>query len=260
MSKSSIFWGIVLIFVGTLLILNNFGYININIWAVIGPLLLILLGLWVMLSTKFRKGDAEHIEVPLNHIEKAAANINYAAGQLRITGVSDSVNLLLGDLSGGFTLDQKSVKESVSIQLDLKENFPIIVWIPVGTEWNIRLNNTIPFEMDIKTGAVDAVIDLSNIRVKKFQLTTGASLTQLILSPAIGTGYYVIKSGLASVTIQVPSGVSARIRASVGLGIVNVDQSRFPKLGGEYKSIDYDASEAKVDLAVETGLGIIDIR
>ena len=260
MNRGSIFWGTILIIVGFLFILNNFGYFNINFWVILGPVLLILFGFWVIVGSSLPKNGVDKITIPMDHFEKAYVGINYAAGKMRIAGLSGSYNLLEGELSGGFELEKNIKASSINLQLNLKPNFIPIVWIPDGTEWIINLSNSVPLSLDIKTGATDSSIDLSGLRVEKFELITGASSTNLILSSKNGSGYYVIKAGLASVNIRIPAGIAARIRASAGLGAVTVDQSRFPKQHGEYKSIDYDSALAKVDLVVETGLGAIDIH
>ncbi|MEA3349908.1 MAG: DUF5668 domain-containing protein, partial [Chloroflexota bacterium] len=59
MRNRSLFWGIVFIVVGGLFLLNNFAIISINIWKVIWPILLILLGAWVLWQTQYRKPSIE---------------------------------------------------------------------------------------------------------------------------------------------------------------------------------------------------------
>jgi hypothetical protein len=58
----------------------------------------------------------------------------------------------------------------------------------------------------------------------------------------------------------VPEGVSARIHARGGLYELNVDTNRFPNVGDEYRSPDYEVSANRVDIDVETGMGGIKIR
>ena len=260
MSRNSIFWGIILIILGTFIILNNFGYLNFNFWMVLGPLMLILFGIWVLIGPWVNKSDSETAVVPLGQYKKAALQFNFAAGKLRIEGISKLDSLLEGELSGGFDLVHSTKGEIEVVKLDLKPFFVPIVWIPSGIDWNIKLNDSIPLSLDLKTGATDTYVDLTGLKIEKFELGTGASSTTIVLPSVAGSGKYVIKSGLAAVNVRIPQGVAARIRASAGLGIVNVDRSRFPRQMGEYKSNDFETATARVDLIVETGLGSVDIH
>ena len=72
--------------------------------------------------------------------------------------------------------------------------------------------------------------------------------------------YLKIEAGAASINVQVPEGVAARIELGHGLASVNVNQTRFPKEGGIYQSPDYEKAENKVDIRIETGVSSIEIH
>ena len=60
--------------------------------------------------------------------------------------------------------------------------------------------------------------------------------------------------------MRVPSGVAARIRISSGLAGVSVDAERFPRVGSEYISPDYETAENRLDLEINTGVGSVSVR
>ena len=75
-------------------------------------------------------------------------------------------------------------------------------------------------------------------------------------------GYTFMKAeiGAASLSIQIPSNVAARIRATGGLASISVDSSRFPKSNGIYQSPDYETAANKVEIRVDAGVGSVNIR
>jgi hypothetical protein len=82
----------------------------------------------------------------------------------------------------------------------------------------------------------------------------------LTLPENAGSTRVKIESGAASLEIQVPSGVAARIRSSGGLSSFSVDKDRFPRVGDIYQSPDFDVAQNKVELNVQMGVGSVSIK
>jgi hypothetical protein len=61
------------------------------------------------------------------------------------------------------------------------------------------------------------------------------------------------------VSVKVPEGVAARIRASGGVASINVDRKRFPRQGQVYVSPDYETAENTVDIDLDMGVGSLSI-
>jgi len=91
-------------------------------------------------------------------------------------------------------------------------------------------------------------------------IETGASKTEIKLPSAAGFTRVSVKSGLASVNIVVPQGVSASIKVDTGLSGIKVDETRFPHVGDRYESIDYQSASNKAEIIIEGGLGSVDIN
>jgi hypothetical protein len=124
----------------------------------------------------------------------------------------------------------------------------------------MALNNAVPLAITVKTGASDARLDLSDLQVTRLKLESGANSTRVIV-PA-HAGYTEIRgtSGAASLSVEIPEGVAARIRTSGALSSVSINRERFPKIEGEYRSPDYETAANKVDLKLEMGVGSINVR
>ena len=126
-------------------------------------------------------------------------------------------------------------------------------------DWSFGLNSGIPLSLELKTGASESRLDLADLLVTDLRLETGASATQINLPAKAGRTRAEIRAGAASVELQVPPGVAARIRIRGGLSSANVDAARFPRMGDVYQSQDYHTAANTADIDIETGVGSVRI-
>jgi hypothetical protein len=126
---------------------------------------------------------------------------------------------------------------------------------------DLNLNTNVPItSLSLKSGATDARLDLSALRVSDLDMSVGAASTWIRLPQAAGTTTARIAGGASTITLEVPQGVAAQIRHRGGLSTVSVDQSRFPSMGdGLYRSPDYDTAQNKVDISLDTGVTTIQV-
>jgi hypothetical protein len=62
------------------------------------------------------------------------------------------------------------------------------------------------------------------------------------------------------VNVQVPDGVAARIRIKGGMASRNIDESRFPRVGDEFRSPGYDTADDRADIDIQGGAGSFTVR
>ncbi len=268
MRKSGLLWGVVLVFVGALLLLNSLGIFNVDVWSLIWPAFLIALGLWSLWGVFAgpRTAGAEEVTIPLEGAGRACLRIRHGAGRLRVDAGASAGELVTGTFGGG--LDHRPKREGDALTVDMRVpdgGFPHIVapwnWARGrGLNWSFGLNREIPLSLDLETGASDMRLDLTDLRVTDLRLQTGASETKLLLPANAGHTRVNINAGAASVSVRVPAGVAARIRAKGGLAEIKVDRNRFPRAGGVYQSPDYDSAANKVDIVIEVGVGSVKVR
>ncbi len=86
----------------------------------------------------------------------------------------------------------------------------------------------VPTALTLNVGANKSMLDLRDLNLTDLKLETGASDTHVTL-PARGRYRADFDLGAASLNITIPDGLSARIRASVGVADFKVDESRFPR-------------------------------
>jgi len=265
MRSSSAFWGVVLLLLGGLFLLGNLGILAIDIWKVIGPLFLILLGAWFLIGATIgrRALPTQQASIPLEGAAHADVHVQHGAGRLEIRAGAESGSLASGSFSGGLRFETRREGDRLVARMRVGEQgvwgFPW-TWAPRGLEWSFGLNQEIPIALRLETGASESQLDLRDLRLSEFSLKTGASSTVLTLPAAAGMTKASIQGGAASVSIRIPEGVAASILARGGLAGISVDTQRFPRAGDRYQSPDYESAANRVDLHVEIGAGAVDVR
>jgi hypothetical protein len=268
MRKSGLFWGAILIFVGALLLFNNLGIFNVNVWSLIWPLFLIALGLWSLwgVSVGPRAAEAEEVTIPLDDASRAHLRIHHNVGRLRVNAGAGPNDLAAGTFSG--RLDYRTKREGDVLAVDMRmpagDFWRVIApwnWVQGrGLDWSFGLSGEIPLSLDLESDASDVRLDLTDLRVTDLRLQTGVSATRLKLPANAGHTRVDVEADVASMTIRVPSGVAARIRTKGDLAEIKVDKNRFPRAGGVYQSPDYDVALNKVDVDIKADVGSVSVR
>jgi hypothetical protein len=266
MKRSSLFWGAVLLLVGILLLLDNLNFLPIRVWDLLWPALLVLVGVWILVGslTSRRYLEDEHVVIPLDGAASANVRINHGAGRIRVGAGGNPTDLAEGDFGGGLDLRTHRQGEALEVEMSVpSRNFSMGPWgwNREGMNWTFVLNRDIPMRIEVKTGANEADLDLTDLLVSDLRLYTGASSTRLALPASAGQTQVHIEAGAAAVYIRVPENVSARIRSQGGLSSTSVNSARFPRRdGGIYQSADYETAQNRVDVDIQSGVGSVDIR
>lgn len=268
MRTNRIFWAVVLVCAGFLLLLNNLGLFNVNVWKFFWPTLLVVLGVWFLVGTARGTGEfvMEEGSVDLGDAERASITVKYGAGRMELDASAEEGKLVSGTFANGLDARVKGDGSSLDVVLQPhKQAFPDVFfpgnWITgKGLSWDFGFSKEIPLNLVFEIGAADAHLDFTELQVKDLTLKTGASSTDVKLPKAAGTTYFKVEAGAASLVIHVPDGVAARVDADAGLASVSVDQKRFPKQNGIYQSEGFESAANKVDIRIETGMASIEIR
>lgn len=268
MRRNSLFWGLVFVVLGGLLLLNNFVVLRFNIWKVFWPLLVILLGVWILWQTMYGKETLETVlaAIPLEGASEARISIHHGAGELRVGSGATPDELVSGSFAGGLNKTMNLSGSHLDLSLKVPtEGFPFVIAPWLWTQgnrisWDIQLNPQVPISLEVNSGASDAQLDLSETLVKELVLKTGASATKVITPAKAEYTRLKVEAGAASVKVTVPEGVAARLDVDGGLLDVKVDQSRFPKTDKVYQSPDYDTAPHRLDIKVDAGVGSISVE
>lgn len=261
MRSASLFWGAVLVILGGLFLLSNLGLFTVDIWGIIWPVALILLGVWLLWGRLFRRTETlEHANIPLEGASRAQVRLSHGAGRLLISAGAGAGDLLEGDFGGG--LDLRTRRQGDLLEAELRSaasGWTPWDWGPRSREWNLRINREIPLSLKLDSGASESILDLSELLVAELNLSSGASSTDLTLPAHSGYTRVKISGGAASFRVRIPDGVAASIHYSGGLASLNVDTLRFPRVGDLYQSADFAVAENKVDLFFEVGAASVEV-
>jgi hypothetical protein len=262
MRRGAIFWGLIIIIVGVLFLLETLGVITINVWGLILPALVIALGAWILWGTLARRSvKTEHVNVPLEGAAQARLRILHGAGRLEVNAGAGVGDLLVGDCGGGAELSSRRVGDTLEVSLSAPYRIFSFGWWPEDrADWKLNLAQGIPLALSFDTGAADTRIDLSHLIVNQLLFNSGASSTQLTFPANVGQTMAEFKAGAASLELRIPPGVAARIHTSGGLSSITVDKNRFPRSGNVYQSADYDSAINRVDIRVDMGVGSVNIH
>jgi hypothetical protein len=267
MRRDSLFWGLILVLIGILFLIDNLDIFDVDFWNLLWPLLIIVLGLWVLWSATLGRPEVtvEEAVIPLEGATRARVRVRHGAGRLRIYAGTEPDQLLAGTFGGGLEYQSRRTGDELDVRMRVRHiswsfrPFPWLVGTQSARDWSFGLNSQIPLALELETGAGESRLDLSDLQVTELRIQTGANSTDLLLPAHAGQTRARIDAGVASATIRVPPDVAARIRAEGGLTSVDVDQQRFPRSGRTYVSPDYETAVNKIDLDVQTGVGSIRI-
>lgn len=254
-------WPIVWVVVGVVLMLSttsNLGQGPAETLVAWWPWLAIALGAWFIVGALVPPGSRveERLVVPLAGAGMAAVRLRFGAGTLRIRPAAAG-NLVDGEFPGGVRR-RTLAPGRVELEQDTSHGLP---WLDHRADWIVGLTAEVPLDLRLETGANRSTVDLRELRVRTFELQTGASETRVILPRAAGMTTVRAEAGATSLTIEVPGGVAARIRTRVALADVRVDESRFPPLSaGGYQSPDYETATNRVDIELQGGVGSIRVQ
>jgi len=259
MRRNSLFWGSVLILLAALFLLKALRIID-DVWGYFWLLAVGFLGVWFILRAFWhpKSAEGERVTIEQKGAQQASLHINHGAGRLEIGAGVEPGMLLTGNFDSG--LDYKTEMVGDKLEVTMRATSGFGPFIGEGFDWRIKLARDIPLSLAINTGASEARLDLSELRVSYLKLETGASSTVLTMPAASGSMLAEINAGVASVEIHVPEGVAARIRIKEGLSARSINSARFTRLESNiYQSPDYDTAANRVDLNIETGVGSISV-
>lgn len=258
MYRGPIFFPLILIVFGVLLLASNLGYIQFDVWQFVAtwwPLLLIIGGLDLLIgSLRMRNVKPRTLALPLGSVAQADVSINYGAGDL-VIGKAAPGNIVDATYTGDLRYEATPAGR-IRLKLEPLNGW---AWGSGGYRWSIGLTDTVPLKLLLDGGAASANLDLTDLKVADLHVKTGASSTVIKLPRASGVTTVRINAGAASVKLIVPEGVAARVHSSMAIGATDINPRRFPLSGSDYVSPDYAIAQNKVDIAFDGGVGSLSV-
>ncbi|MGC8873991.1 MAG: LiaI-LiaF-like domain-containing protein [Chloroflexia bacterium] len=292
----SIVWPLLLIVVGTVLLLNTTGVLPWNVWSrlwAVWPAILVLVGLdlllarspyWVRVAIGIlfvlvlvaaivwlvwlapppAAGQIVEKEWSQEGIDRAEVEIRMGVGRLVLGPVEQRGHLAeIVAQTGGWPAPETSLRTSGgTAYLSIRAREGGWQWLRWNqdAEWQVRLTRDVPLRVRVVAGVSRSDLDLSVLQVEEFSLEGGVGEVQLILPARVRDGVVRIQGGVGAVHVLVPEGVAIEARVRGGVGNLDIDTGRFPKIGDAYRSSNYDRASYRLELEIEGGIGAVTVR
>lgn len=295
-SRTSLFGPIVLVGLGVLLLLSNFGILNFNLWELLfrfWPLFLVAAGLDLLLgrrtnggalvalvilvgliiggmwlgyvqSNAFESVAGQTLRQSLEGASRAEIKIDSSISQMQITAGAPSGQLVEGAVALHNNEELKtdfSVAGGVATYL-LKSDSHSFILPSFGRRedglWNLRLNAETPTALSISTGVGSAELDLTQLTLTDLEVSTGVGEVQITL-PVRGVFAAAIEGGVGKIVVLVPDSLAAQITADAGIGSVTVEGDYIHR-SDEYISPNFDSAPHRVTLVIGGGVGPVTVR
>lgn len=290
--KGSLFGPLLLVAGGAILLLNNFGLIEWDIWLrllrlwpifIIGAGLDLLLGRRSMIGSVIVAGlliallavgvwylssqmpdvpaHVQEVNYGLEGASKAEVSISFGVGTLKLGALGDSRQLIEGtvDLGKGETLISDHQLKGNKVMLTLNSKMLTPLSYPGSytrdKTWKLSLNSSVPLSLHVDTGVGTTELDLRRLDVSKLSVNAGVGKTTIVL-PQQGQFDVEIDAGVGEVIIQVPEGLAVQINVEGSLGGVDVPGS-YRRSGNEYTSSGYNTASNRADIEINGGVGRI---
>jgi hypothetical protein len=146
-------------------------------------------------------------------------------------------------------------------------------------DWDVRLTNSIPMDIELTVGAGQSTIDLRNVRLTRLHLKAGAgdfsvnlantSVPELDIEAGVGemkldlSGKWSnnleaeINGGIGEITLKLPRKTGVRVKVN-GLG--SIENAGFKKVDGYYVNEAYKQTEATLHIEINGGLGSVNLE
>ena len=260
MRRDNIFWGVTLILFGVLFLLQKQGIIG-NVFQFFWPLILILVGGWIVLGVFWKPDPAsiESFQIPLGAAKSVRYKFSHGAAQIHIGGGAPVGQALAGSAAVG--MNHSSSLEGDRLEVSVETGPSFIPFIgPSDGAWRYQLTQEVPVLLSIEAGASSFDVDLKDVLASQIDLKVGASTINVTV-PARGISRLEIEGGAANFNLRIPEGVAARIVTRDSFIALDVDKNRFPQLdSGVHQSPDFDAAPNRTEIHLSAGLGSVSAK
>lgn len=125
-------------------------------------------------------------------------------------------------------------------------------------DYDIELPEDVEWDIDINTGAIDAVIDLKDLDVRNLDIDCGAGDIDITYSEDAPLVYTDIDCGATEVSLNVPQEAGVEISMDGLVSENNFLSNGLVKVSDDiYRSEDFEKSDIKLFIEIDTGVGDI---
>ncbi|WP_107925868.1 toast rack family protein [Lysinibacillus parviboronicapiens] len=208
------------------------------------------------------KNNEESILVEKDKAEKLDVELNLGVGEMTVTkGAKDWVEgtaqYNINKLAPKVSYDLHGQTGEVVIEHKGSTKFGIS---NVKNEWNITLNEDIPMNLSVETGASMANLDLQGLKLEKLDIETGVGDLAVNLGGDWKKSFETnIETGVGQTTVILPSKVGVKLTTEKGIGSSSVE-GFIAKGKGVYVNEAYEHADVVLEVNSEMGVGDVTFK
>jgi len=294
--RPSVFWPLVLVGLGALLLLENLGLLPVGWWPALlqlWPVLIILIGLDMLIgrrssssvglivvlgglvvggallwaavrASQLPGGQTQSLVQTRQGAEQLDVRLSFAAGELRLEALGPSEHIMEGEARNG---PGESITQDYRVsgglgRLALRQEsspllLPFLAARGATALWIVRLTPELPLNLEVSTGAGATTLDLSALDLQRLDLSAGVGQTMVAFPDRAAEAE--VTTGVGGTVLRLPADLAARITVRSGLANVAIP-SRFSQDDNVYTSPGFDPASAFLDLDVNAGIGQVTIE
>jgi LiaI-LiaF-like transmembrane region len=291
LSRGGIVWPSLMIGLGVIFLLNNFGYLVLDVWQVIlslWPVLLIAIGFDILIGRRswflsiigvvivlailvgsigLMTNQAymlagQEISYPSEGVDQARMEFDIPVGTMTLEDSAETGVLLSGSVpeGGGLTVhEQYQVQGSTAaFKLDAKGTFVSVPGVTSPYRWEFRVAPDVPLELNVSQGVGSVNLDLSQLSLSDLNTSLGAGQVTVLLPDDQSFSAH-LSAGMGQLVVIVPDNVGVRITSGTALAALSVPDS-YVRNGNVYTSPDFSSKNAQVNLALDLAIGSVAVK
>ncbi len=199
-----------------------------------------------------KKDDAQKLDVEINlgvgemTVSKGAKEWLEGNAQYNINKLAPEVKYKLRGNTGEIDIDHKG---SSKVKIGNTKNL-----------WDVQLNEDIPMDLSIETGASKAMLDLRGLKLEKLDIETGVGDLNVDLGGDWKKSFKTnIETGVGQTTVILPSEVGVKITTEKGIGSMNLE-GFIAKGKGVFVNEAYEKADIVLEVNSELGVGDVTFK
>jgi hypothetical protein len=297
-TRRGLFWPLLLITIGLVFLLVNFGFIPgvtalslLNLW----PLLLVLAGVDIAIGRRWPLAalgiDVAVIALGLALLSTQPTFVGgpffvigdgAAGGERDVTVARQGVTSLSLDLNGGAgrfrvsggsatLVEAHSANEDLRLRRSDIDRGGAHASVRIDQSGTRRVGSTtidveariasdVETALSVDGGAGEFNIDLRDVKLTSADINVGAAQLTLTLPKPTGAVAIDVNAGASSVIIEVPDGVEARVTTTGALLTLRSSNPRVIVSGSAAETTGYGTATARVTVRVTAGVSSVTVR
>jgi hypothetical protein len=217
----------------------------------------------LMISSGCAEGEVQRTSqtVEWGGAESARVDVTMAAGRVDIRGGAAPL------LDAEFVYNVADWRPKVDYSVtdgrgELTIQQPLSADIRVGDvryEWDLRLNNQVPIDLQVKLGAGNNTLSLSGLTLTNLEVVVGTGNVDVDLSGGWPRDFKArIRGGVGKAHVRLPEAVGVRVQVRGGLGQLTTVGLR--KQDGAFVNDAYGQSDTTLEVEIQGGVGAVDLE